>query len=118
VPRPKKLSASRSKRTLEIVWDDGRTCEISLSALRSACPCAECRAGRENPPSQGLSDPSNLLELPVLSTAAIEIDHMEVSGNYSLQIRWKDGHSYGIYPWDYLRDLCVGVEEAEGGTGA
>jgi DUF971 family protein len=27
-------------------------------------------------------------------------------GGYAIQFNWADGHSYGIYNWDYLRDLC------------
>jgi DUF971 family protein len=27
-------------------------------------------------------------------------------GNYAIKIYWNDGHSSGIYSWDYLRNLC------------
>ncbi len=31
---------------------------------------------------------------------------MERVGNYALQLVWKDGHNYGIYSWELLRDMC------------
>jgi DUF971 family protein len=27
-------------------------------------------------------------------------------GNYAIEFRWEDGHSTGIYAYDYLRSLC------------
>jgi DUF971 family protein len=27
-------------------------------------------------------------------------------GNYAISIRWSDGHSTGIYRFDYLRQVC------------
>jgi DUF971 family protein len=31
-------------------------------------------------------------------------------GNYALQPSWDDGHSTGIYTWEYLRYLCPAEE--------
>ena len=36
----------------------------------------------------------------------IKMDSIEQSGNYALHIAWNDGHSSGIYSWDYLRRVC------------
>jgi DUF971 family protein len=27
-------------------------------------------------------------------------------GNYAIEFRWHDGHSTGIYTYNYLRSLC------------
>jgi DUF971 family protein len=27
-------------------------------------------------------------------------------GNYAIEFHWHDGHSTGIYTYDYLRSLC------------
>jgi hypothetical protein len=27
-------------------------------------------------------------------------------GRYAIQFNWQDGHSGGIYSWDYLRRVC------------
>ncbi len=31
---------------------------------------------------------------------------LELVGRYAIRIWWQDGHSSGIYTFDYLRDLC------------
>ena len=55
-----------------------------------------------------------LMEIPLQPIQSAELDSLEQVGNYALQINWKDGHSYGIYSWDYLRELCPCEECAEG----
>ena len=47
-----------------------------------------------------------MLEIPLAPTGSIELNSMEGVGNYALQLVWKDGHAYGIYTWEYLRQLC------------
>lgn len=107
---PEKISLSKSKKTLTIRWDDGLVSEYPLSGLRAACPCAECKGGHENMGDPGSPD---LLEIPLRPSTSAEIDHLEVVGNYALQITWRDGHNAGIYTWPYLRGLAPG-EEREG----
>jgi DUF971 family protein len=41
------------------------------------------------------------------STRMIEISGV---GAYALTIQWEDGHSYGIYNWNYLKALCPCAE--------
>jgi DUF971 family protein len=36
-------------------------------------------------------------------------------GNYALGFTWSDGHSTGIYPFEYLRALCPCPECLPGG---
>ncbi len=101
--RPKKVSASRSRRLLLIDWEDGHHSEYPLAGLRAACPCAECRGGHEGMGKAGSPD---MLEIPLAPAAKAELENMEGVGNYALQLVWKDGHTYGIYTWEYLRGLC------------
>ncbi len=105
-PRPKRIAASRSRRLVIIDWDDGRQCEYPLAGLRAACPCAECRGGHEN---MGLPGSPEMLNAPPPAGSSTELQSLEPVGNYALQLVWKDGHSYGIYSWDYLRELCPAV---------
>ncbi len=37
---------------------------------------------------------------------ALRLLRAEPVGNYALSLIWSDGHSTGIYTWEYLRDLC------------
>ena len=101
-PLPQNVTLDQSSNTLLIVWSDGVSCRYPLTPLRLACPCAECRGGHENMGRRG--DPDDLLALK--SERVFRVTHIEVIGNYALQLVWDDGHSAGIYTWEYLRRLC------------
>jgi DUF971 family protein len=88
-----------------IDWDDGARSEYPLRGLRAACPCAECRGGHE---AMGGSGSPDLLLQPLPEGRSSELQSLEGVGNYALQPTWADGHSFGIYTWDYLRQLCPG----------
>ena len=104
-PRPRHISVSNSQGVLVILWDDDRRCEYPFVILRAACPCAECQAGHPNLNPYG-TNLSNELEILLQSDEVKKLDRVEEVGNYALQLVWKDGHSFGIYSWDYLRELC------------
>ncbi len=101
--RPANIAVSRSKGQLTIDWDDGRRCEYPLAGLRSACPCAECRGGHA---AMGVPGSPDMLLVPLAPGRSAELANVEIVGNYALQLVWQDGHSYGIYSWEYLRQLC------------
>ena len=98
--RPIHISAHNSRGVLVIQWDDNSECEYPFVTLRAACPCAECNKDVSN------ASPPGDLEIPLHSIQATELERLELVGNYALQLVWKDGHSFGIYPWDYIRKLC------------
>ena len=97
--RPTNVTVDRHKAHLEITWNDGLVSRYPLSQLREACPCVECRGGHAN---MGMEHaPDDLLKLvPRRSYAIIG---MSAVGNYAIQPSWDDGHSTGIYTWEYLR---------------
>jgi DUF971 family protein len=37
---------------------------------------------------------------------ALKMLSVEPVGNYAIRIHWSDGHSTGIYTWEYLRRLA------------
>jgi DUF971 family protein len=106
VQRPKKIQVSKSKATLNIEWEDGIESEYALSGLRSACPCAECRGGHENMATRGSPD---MLLIPLQDGRSTVLERVDPVGNYAIQLVWEDGHSYGIYSWEFLRDLDPGI---------
>lgn len=110
--KPTHISASRSKANLIVEWDDGHRSEYPLSGLRASCPCAECQGTHSDPSS------TDLFELPILSAQASNLDKIERVGNYAVQFLWEDGHHYGIYTWDYLRQLCPCGEHSKEGKSA
>jgi DUF971 family protein len=91
---------------LEIDWQDGHKSTWSFAWLRDACPCATCIEERElagRKPGQPKSKATNLLPMyapPPRPASAHAV------GRYALQFNWLDGHSAGIYSWEYLRRVC------------
>ncbi|MCY3779631.1 MAG: DUF971 domain-containing protein [Chloroflexi bacterium] len=96
---PQAITLNKTERRLEITWTDGLESCYPLSHLREACPCVECRGGHGN---MGLEHaPDDLLKLVPRRSYAVTA--LSAVGNYALQPSWDDGHSTGIYTWEYLR---------------
>ena len=88
---------------LAIVWSDGVESYLPLERLRRACPCAMC--GGE-PDVLG-----NIVRPDVSYTgASFELVGWQIVGGYALQPRWADGHSTGLYSFQYLRRLTAEAE--------
>ncbi len=102
VVRPKAMTLNKEEGYLEIRWQDDVVCQYPLGHLREACPCVECRGGHQF--MGPAHDPDNLLKLT--PKRSYKITSLEMVGNYAIQPVWDDGHSTGIYAWDYLRRLC------------
>jgi DUF971 family protein len=91
---------------LEIDWSDGHKSAWTFAWLRDACPCATCideRTQQGRQPGQPKAKPANLL--PMYTPPAKPASAHAV-GRYALQFNWQDGHSAGIYSWEYLRRAC------------
>jgi DUF971 family protein len=97
---PTKLHRTQTN-SLVIEWSDGIVHEVPLRDLRKACPCARCRAEELQP-----QKPRALL--PVLDPAQarpLAIERMTPVGNYAYSIEFSDGHSTGIYSFEFLRRI-------------
>jgi DUF971 family protein len=81
-------------RGVTVTWADGTISTYDLEELRVNCPCASCRALREQGrpawPPVGRPEPLRLTD-------------GELVGAWGLGLTWSDGHSTGIYPWTILR---------------
>lgn len=89
-------------RTLAIAWADGHESYLPFDDLRSACPCAACKAERAAPARE---DPLRLVRGTARGT--IEIRALVPVGAYAVQIVWSDGHEAGIWPFETLRRTCA-----------
>ena len=96
---PKKIKLAAGNDTLAVLWSDGHESALAYSYLRERCPCATCgeKGGVQNPAPGSL---------PLLDHAVPRPERAELVGRYALQIFWSDGHSTGIYSFEYLRSLC------------
>ena len=84
---------------LALKWDDGSESFIGLEALRRACPCAGCKGE--------MDVMGNLYRGPeqTLRPESFVLRRVGMVGGYALQPVWGDGHSTGLYSFDYLRGL-------------
>jgi len=91
---------------LEIDWRDGHKSAWSFAWLREACPCATCVDQRQQEgrkPGQPKPKPASGLQM---YTPPAKPKSAQAVGRYAIQFNWLDGHSGGIYSWEYLRRVC------------
>jgi len=98
---PEAIGPTEDESRLRISWKDGKVHEYFPRDLRLLCPCAGCvdEMSGERTLRPEMVDPG------VYPTA------IHYVGRYALQFMWSDGHSTGIYTFEYLRELG----EANGG---
>ena len=92
-PQPSALTLHSKSRVLEIAFDDGAEYALPFELLRVYSPSAEVRG---HGPGQ-----------EVLQTGKrdIGITALDPVGNYAVQPTFSDGHTTGLYSWDYLYHL-------------
>ncbi len=104
---------------VDITWADSHSSHYDFAYLREECPCAMCNDERmkkaqgqekdlqlrkENPSASTappLSSPLLPMFKPKLTAKAAH-----AVGNYALQIDFNDGHTAGIFSFDFLRTIC------------
>jgi DUF971 family protein len=85
---------------LAIRWDDGLESFIPLEKLRRYCPCAGCKGE--------VDVMGNLHRGPErpLTASAFQLVRLAQVGGYGIQPSWADGHTTGIYSFDYLKRVA------------
>jgi DUF971 family protein len=119
---PEKVRVLLSEgKGVEIDWADGHHSAWSFAWLREACPCATCveeRAKEGRKPGQPKPRPAAVLPM---YTPPAKPSSVQPVGRYAIQFNWLDGHSSGMFSWEYLRRSCQCREctfAAEETTGA
>lgn len=96
---PVRVVLHARSRLLEIEWPDGVSGRLPHALLRERCRCAQCvRALRDG------------LFLPI--AASVSVQEVKPLADHGLNLVFSDGHERGIYPWAYLRELCLSGAEA------
>ena len=90
---PLTISLHKQSKFLEIVYDDGASFKLPCEYLRVFSPSADVKG---HGPGQ---------EVLQTGKETVNISKIEPVGNYAIQIFFDDGHSSGIYSWDYLYEL-------------
>jgi len=89
----------QQSRLLEVGFSDGQTFRIPFELMRVYSPSAEVKG--HGPGQEVLQTGKRLVEVTAL----------EPVGNYAVQPMFSDGHSTGIYSWDYL--YFLGSQQAD-----
>jgi DUF971 family protein len=101
------IAVSKSKG-IEIDWKDGQHSSFNLAFLRDNCPCAVCTGAHGTEPQKTSYQKESPFQM---YKPALKMLGCEPVGNYAIKINWNDGHSSGIYSFEYLRKLIT-----EGGS--
>jgi DUF971 family protein len=108
---PEKVRVRLSEgKGLEIDWQDGHRSAWNFAWLRDACPCATCVDERKNDGRKIGQPKAKPAELLPMYKAPAKPASAHAVGRYALQFNWQDGHSGGIYSWEYLRRNCQCAE--------
>jgi DUF971 family protein len=92
-PIPTEVKLHQASRVLELVFANGRHFRLPYEYLRVHSPSAEVRG--HGPGQETLQS----------GKRDVTIASVEPVGHYALRPTFSDGHSTGIYSWDYLYDL-------------
>jgi len=98
-PTPQDITLHSQSRVLEIAFSDGQTFRLPFELMRVCSPSAEVQG---HGPGQA-----------VLQTGKREVEIVDLVpiGNYAVQPTFSDGHSTGIFSWDYL--YFLGTQQVE-----
>ncbi len=98
-PIPQDITLHSQSRVLEIGFSDGQTFRLPFELMRVCSPSAEVQG---HGPGQA-----------VLQTGKRDVVIVDLApvGNYAVQPTFSDGHSTGIFSWDYL--YFLGSQQAE-----
>jgi DUF971 family protein len=97
-PLPVNVVLHTASRVLELEYDDGARFRLPFEFLRVHSPSAEVRG---HGPGQ---------ETLQVGKRDVAIVALQPVGHYAIQPEFSDGHTSGIFAWDYLYDLGVNQE--------
>jgi DUF971 family protein len=95
---PTNITLHATSRVLEIEYGDGQSFRLPFEFLRVFSPSAEVRG---HGPGQ---------ETLQVGKKDVIITALQPVGHYAVQPVFSDGHTSGIYSWEYLHELGVNQE--------
>jgi DUF971 family protein len=96
--QPTDIRLHKKTAVLELRYADGSVHSLPAEFLRVYSPSAEVRG-------HGIGQ-------EVLQTGKrfVKINSIDPVGHYAIQLHFDDGHSTGIFTWEYLRELALGQQ--------
>lgn len=92
---PTEIKLHQKSRLLELTYESGENFKLPCEYLRT----------------QGKSAEVVTNEMPVANKADVNIEKIEMQGNYALRIYFDDGYDSSGFSWGSLYDLAVNYEE-------
>lgn len=99
---PKTIQAIGNE--IAIAWDDGIESFYPMDLLRALSPSAE-NVGERDLLGQ-VHGGSPQTKFP-----GVAVTGWQTVGSYAVQLFFSDGHSTGIFTFDYLREIWKGLKE-------
>ncbi len=90
---PEELRLRDRGTVLTVTFDNGERHDLQAEYLRIESPSAEVKG---HGPGQ---------EVTVAGKRHVSVKQIEPVGNYAVRLIFSDGHSTGLYSWDYLARL-------------
>lgn len=90
---------------VDIAWADAHASHYDFAYLRERCPCATCNEERDKKEQLKTPSAGQFAPLPMFKPKARAQSATQV-GNYAIQISFSDGHSTGIFSYEFLRSIC------------
>ena len=97
--KPKEILYIKKTNTLSITFEDGLSADLTSEYLRCFSPSAELRG---HAPGQ---------EVLQKGKENVAIEKIGRVGNYAIQFFFDDGHSTGLYSWEYLYNLSKNYKD-------
>lgn len=92
---PRRVHYHKQARELELGYSNGDTYRLPVEFLRVYSPSAEVR---------GHGGDSAVLQV---GKKNVGLENITQAGNYALKLHFDDGHSSGLYSWEYLFELAT-----------
>ncbi|MDJ0974799.1 MAG: DUF971 domain-containing protein [Planctomycetota bacterium] len=92
-PVPTAIRLDVKTNWLRINWSDGEESAYEGSYLRMICPCAACRG----------HGPGQVPAPTAEQCAGVRVTNAEGVGSYAIRFDFSDGHTTGIFAFDFLR---------------
>lgn len=93
VARPTEIRLNQTKDQLHLIYADGNTLTFTAEFLRVHSPSAEVQG--HGPSERKI----------IGGKRRVMISTIEPVGHYAIRILFGDGHSTGIFSWDYLQEI-------------
>ena len=94
MPWPTELKFRRGAQSLHVAFETGAEVDIPYRKLRAQSPSAEVRGHGAGPKPPAPVVPED-----------IQVTRADPVGRYAVRIHFSDGHSSGLYTWQYLKEL-------------